>query len=108
YFIQADDGIRDFHVTGVQTCALPIYFTNHLLRISEEVMNRQGLDFEMLKPLIIEQISKSLQMGAKAAQTGPAVRGDLSTLDLHYHFLNYNEQVAEIYKLISQDIIDTN
>src|SRR5690606_39747704 len=21
---QADDGIRDFHVTGVQTCALPI------------------------------------------------------------------------------------
>src|SRR5690606_40127480 len=24
-FCQADDGIRDFHVTGVQTCALPIY-----------------------------------------------------------------------------------
>src|SRR5690606_40886113 len=23
---QAEDGIRDFHVTGVQTCALPIYF----------------------------------------------------------------------------------
>src|SRR5690606_2604733 len=22
---QAEDGIRDFHVTGVQTCALPIY-----------------------------------------------------------------------------------
>src|SRR5690606_31813621 len=24
YFFQAEDGIRDFHVTGVQTCALPI------------------------------------------------------------------------------------
>src|SRR5207302_6464544 len=24
-FVQAEDGIRDFHVTGVQTCALPIY-----------------------------------------------------------------------------------
>src|SRR5207302_8155928 len=23
---QAEDGIRDFHVTGVQTCALPICF----------------------------------------------------------------------------------
>src|SRR5690606_40003098 len=23
-FFQAEDGIRDFHVTGVQTCALPI------------------------------------------------------------------------------------
>src|SRR5690606_39439588 len=25
FFFQAEDGIRDFHVTGVQTCALPIY-----------------------------------------------------------------------------------
>src|SRR5437762_12600140 len=25
YFFQADDGIRDTSVTGVQTCALPIY-----------------------------------------------------------------------------------
>src|SRR5690606_41186498 len=25
-FFQAEDGIRDFHVTGVQTCALPIFF----------------------------------------------------------------------------------
>src|SRR5690606_4595208 len=24
FFCQAEDGIRDFHVTGVQTCALPI------------------------------------------------------------------------------------
>src|SRR5690606_39521290 len=24
FFFQAEDGIRDFHVTGVQTCALPI------------------------------------------------------------------------------------
>src|SRR5690606_39565692 len=26
FFFQAEDGIRDFHVTGVQTCALPILF----------------------------------------------------------------------------------
>src|SRR5690606_39832908 len=25
FVFQAEDGIRDFHVTGVQTCALPIY-----------------------------------------------------------------------------------
>src|SRR5690606_40665354 len=24
FFFQEEDGIRDFHVTGVQTCALPI------------------------------------------------------------------------------------
>lgn len=83
-------------------------FTNHMLRLSEEVMNRQGLDFEMLKPLIVEQINKSMEIGAIKAQTGPAVRGDIQTLDAHYQFLLYREQIAEIYKLISQDIIDSN
>src|SRR5690606_40582358 len=28
FFFQAEDGIRDFHVTGVQTCALPILLTD--------------------------------------------------------------------------------
>src|SRR5690606_39527035 len=27
FFLQAEDGIRAFHVTGVQTCALPISTT---------------------------------------------------------------------------------
>src|SRR5258706_10172420 len=27
FFFQAEDGIRDWSVTGVQTCALPISFT---------------------------------------------------------------------------------
>src|SRR5690606_39339395 len=31
---QAEDGIRHFHVTGVQTCALPIYFKSSSLNPS--------------------------------------------------------------------------
>src|SRR5256885_1440419 len=27
FFFQAEDGIRDYKVTGVQTCALPIWLT---------------------------------------------------------------------------------
>src|SRR5256885_9386229 len=30
FFFQAEDGIRDYKVTGVQTCALPIYFNEVL------------------------------------------------------------------------------
>jgi predicted short-subunit dehydrogenase-like oxidoreductase (DUF2520 family) len=82
-------------------------FSNHMIRIAEEIMRRQGLDFEMLKPLIIESISKSLQIGAKNAQTGPAIREDYETLEEHHQFLNFNEQIAEIYRVISQDIIDS-
>src|SRR5690606_4785868 len=32
FFFQAEDGIRDFHVTGVQTCALPISALGDALR----------------------------------------------------------------------------
>src|SRR5690606_40573987 len=32
-YIQAEDGIRDFHVTGVQTCALPILESSTALTI---------------------------------------------------------------------------
>ena len=28
FFFQAEDGIRDYKVTGVQTCALPILYTS--------------------------------------------------------------------------------
>src|SRR5256886_6636304 len=38
FFFQAEDGIRDLTVTGVQTCALPIYST--ALAISGEPLTR--------------------------------------------------------------------
>src|SRR5205809_4144388 len=33
FFFQAEDGIRDVAVTGVQTCALPIFFAMHGFRV---------------------------------------------------------------------------
>src|SRR5690349_22408034 len=36
FFFQAEDGIRDLYVTGVQTCALPIYLRHpNLARVHE-------------------------------------------------------------------------
>src|SRR5690606_40119040 len=39
FFFQADDGIRDFHVTGVQTCALPIYTLSPKVNFPPESYN---------------------------------------------------------------------
>src|SRR5256885_17208615 len=36
FFFQAEDGIRDYKVTGVQTCALPIY--SHSLKDKRHVV----------------------------------------------------------------------
>src|SRR5690606_20853942 len=41
FFFQAEDGIRDFHVTGVQTCALPISWRFTALSLA---MNRHARD----------------------------------------------------------------
>src|SRR5438093_6597748 len=38
FFFQAEDGIRDWSVTGVQTCALPIYFRRALARLVPLIM----------------------------------------------------------------------
>src|SRR5690606_40823542 len=55
FFFQAEDGIRDFHVTGVQTCALPIYgcvgalTSNQLCRTASRTGNLPtltGLEFD--------------------------------------------------------------
>ena len=81
-------------------------FTNHMLAISSEIMTHNKLDFEHLKPLIAETINKSLSLGPDQSQTGPARRGDLEILDKHLEFLKDDESVAEIYKVISQHIVD--
>ncbi|WP_375584047.1 Rossmann-like and DUF2520 domain-containing protein [Cyclobacterium xiamenense] len=104
YYEVASAKRRSIHVAAV----FASNFTNHMLLLAESLIKNQGLSFDMLKPLVVEQINKSLQMGAKAAQTGPAVRGDFDTLENHLQYLSPNEKVAEIYQLISQNIIDSH
>src|SRR5256884_5664019 len=43
FFFQAEDGIRDVAVTGVQTCALPIFFNRRAFgpAIGEEIRRRE-------------------------------------------------------------------
>jgi predicted short-subunit dehydrogenase-like oxidoreductase (DUF2520 family) len=81
-------------------------FTNHMLTLSKEILTEHDLDYEWLKPLIVETINKSLTIGPEAAQTGPAKRGDLEILDKHLTFLQGDEKRAEIYRVISQHILD--
>jgi len=83
-------------------------FSNHMLTIAHEIMRQNSLDYDWLKPLITETINKSMYMGPEQAQTGPAKRADLNILDNHLEFLKEQTSIAEIYKVISQHIIDTH
>src|SRR5215510_15836947 len=43
FFFQAEDGIRDGHVTGVQTCALPICAVRWIAHISKQLPSPRRL-----------------------------------------------------------------
>jgi len=80
-------------------------FINHMLTVSKGLMEKNDLPFDLLKPLIIETINKAMEMGPDLAQTGPAIRQDLQTLDLQMDMID-DDNIREIYKLISQNILD--
>ena len=88
------------HVSAVFACN----FSNTMFGIAQDILKIQGFGFDLLKPLIAETINKSLELGPKQAQTGPAARGDLETLDRHMDFLNGSEY-RELYQLITEKIL---
>ena len=92
------------HLAAVFACN----FTNHLLHISEEILEEGGLDTQLLYPLIMETISKSMELGPSQAQTGPAVREDHQVMEAHLQKLEEEPGWAELYYLLSQDIIRWN
>src|SRR5207248_8225965 len=46
FFFQAEDGIRDRTVTGVQTCALPIFCSFNMHKVTRHVLVPDGATFK--------------------------------------------------------------
>lgn len=101
-FKSSSDDRKALHVAAV----FASNFTNHMLTIAQEILEEHDLDLELLNPLIAETINKALAIGPEDAQTGPAQRGDLEILDKHLQFLKHDKRLAELYKIISQHIVD--
>ncbi len=89
------------HLAAVFACN----FTNYMLSAAEDILSSKGFRLNLLQPLIAETINKSLSIGPIAAQTGPAARGDLETLDRHLAFLD-KSKYRDIYKIVSQSILN--
>lgn len=82
-------------------------FVNHLLAVGNEITTENELDFGLLEPLIKETVDKALEIGAANSQTGPAIREDYASMDIHSELLDENENYQQLYKVISQSIIDS-
>jgi predicted short-subunit dehydrogenase-like oxidoreductase (DUF2520 family) len=92
---------KSLHVSAVFVCN----FVNHLYQIGNEICTENNVDFEILKPLILETANKIKTLSPKEAQTGPAKRQDSQTINSHLAFLS-DENQKEIYKILTKSIID--
>lgn len=82
-------------------------FTNQLYRIAHEITEAQGVEFDVLKPLILETAKKVQDLSPYMAQTGPAKRNDKKTLKKHLELLK-NEHHKAVYELLTQSIQNTH
>src|SRR5207249_8155229 len=70
FFFQAEDGIRDRNVTGVQTCALPISLLGLGHPCAFGGTNRNQASFFMLQP-VGRSVYNALQMKLSQNMTNP-------------------------------------
>ena len=75
--------------------------------ISENILKKEGIPFDVVLPLIDETAAKVHQISPKDAQTGPAVRYDTNVIDKHLTLLE-DKRLKNIYKSISEYIHETN
>jgi predicted short-subunit dehydrogenase-like oxidoreductase (DUF2520 family) len=92
---------KTLHLAAVFACNFP----NYLYNIAQQILAEHNLDFDLIRPLILETAEKVQNNLPVAIQTGPAVRNDETTMNNHLQLLKGSPQLQQLYTLLSQGII---
>src|SRR5699024_11329561 len=84
FFFQAEDGIRDRNVTGVQTCALPI------------LVDLKGVFKAYNKKMVIEDVNLSIQKGKITSFIGPNGAGKSTLISMVSRLIAKDEGIITI------------
>lgn len=88
------------HLSAVFACN----FVNHCYAISQNILGKHGIPFDVMLPLIDETARKIHEMPPVDAQTGPAVRYDGNVIREQSLLLRDNPMLKEIYDRMSMSI----
>lgn len=91
------------HIAAVFACN----FVNAMYGAAHRLLDEEGIPFEVLLPLIDETAAKVHTLAPREAQTGPAARGDKEVMQGHIEALAHDDELREIYALISNYIEKT-
>jgi predicted short-subunit dehydrogenase-like oxidoreductase (DUF2520 family) len=97
-----DSGQRQkLHLSGI----LANNFSNHLITLAKSFLRENKLDGKLLDPMIEETFEKLKRTEAYLAQTGPARRKDMGTIEKHLDMLDNNPVLKNLYGMLSDSII---
>ena len=97
-----DDQRKAIHLAAVYVSN----FTNVMLGIGDKLLQNNNLSLDIMKPLVMEMITKSFEISPEKALTGPARRGDFATIAEHEKMLAYNPDELAIYMILTDYIIE--
>ncbi|RTL59228.1 MAG: DUF2520 domain-containing protein [Sphingobacteriales bacterium] len=98
--VAADEPRKKIHLAAV----LVNNFTNHLYALTEDFCKNEQLDFKILLPLIEETAERIKLYSPADVQTGPAVRGDETTINMQLGLLQQYPPLIKLYELFSESI----
>ena len=77
-------------------------FVNALNATAQDLMQQEGLDFEMLRPLAEQTLRKWDYGGLWPQQTGPAIRRDEKTLNAQRRQLAEQPDLLRLYDQLTE------
>jgi predicted short-subunit dehydrogenase-like oxidoreductase (DUF2520 family) len=81
-------------------------YSNYMYTLAGHVLKKCNLSPELLHPLIRETAAKAIHNPPENIQTGPAARGDLEILKKHLEWLKDDDEMKEIYSILSRRLKD--
>ncbi len=102
-FEAKDEQRRWLHLSAV----VSNNFTTHLLTICEQICKTHDVPFSTLQPIIEQTFERIKRESPYNIQTGPARRGDDSTIAKHIELLSAEPHWQQVYSAISASIENT-
>ena len=81
-------------------------FTNYLYNVAKTFCEQEKIDFNLLKPLIVETAERIKDNSPADVQTGPAIRKDITTLDKHLRLLSAYPKLRTMYMRMTDSIMN--
>jgi predicted short-subunit dehydrogenase-like oxidoreductase (DUF2520 family) len=97
--VEAEERLS-LHLAAVFACN----FSNHMVSIASYLLKKENLDLELIQPLMKQTLKKLETLSPKEAQTGPAIRNDMNTMNRHLELLADEPGLEDLYKIISKSI----